>query len=97
MQKNKNKRGNKKFGKMLDSLIFVVAITSPLALLPQVFQLFSTHSAGSLSLFTWIVLGSMNSIWFLYGVYHRESPIIISNSLVALLDFTIVIGILMYR
>lgn len=91
----RKKSGN--FKNILDHLIYVAAIFTPFALLPQVLQLFATKDVGSLSLTTWTILGVMNCVWLLYGTYHRESPIIITNALLAFFNFAMVVGILLYR
>lgn len=82
---------------MLDYCMFFVAVAGPFALLPQVVQLFQTHDASSLSLVTWGLFFSMNFIWILYGVVHKEAPILITHCLFAILNGAVVYGILLYH
>jgi len=77
--------------------MFFVAVAGPFALLPQVVKLFQTHDASSLSVITWGLFFSMNFIWILYGVVHKETPILITHCLFAILNGTVVYGILLYR
>jgi uncharacterized protein with PQ loop repeat len=81
----------------LDIIIYPVAIAAPLALLPQVIQVFQTQDASSLSLPTWLILGLLNVVWFVYGWAHKEQPLIITNAMLAALNFAIVAGIALYR
>jgi uncharacterized protein with PQ loop repeat len=81
----------------LDVFIYPVAVFGPLALLPQVFTLYTSQSAGTLSLPTWLMLGLLNLAWLLYGAVHREWPIIVTNLALAFLNFAVVFGILLYR
>jgi uncharacterized protein with PQ loop repeat len=81
----------------LDLLIYPVAILAPLALLPQVIALYTTRDASSLALPTWFILGVLNIIWIFYGRVHREVPIVLTNAALALLNFAVAVGILLYR
>lgn len=83
--------------KAIDWLIYPVAIASPLALVPQVVQLYATHSAAGLSYLTWTLLAALNFLWVFYGFLHRERPIIITNLTFMLLDLAIVGGIFLYQ
>jgi len=79
-----------------DYLIYVAAVGSPLALLPQVIHVFETHQTAGLALPTWAFLGIFNILWIIYGVAHRDAPIYFTNILLALLNFAIVLGIILY-
>lgn len=83
--------------KTIDWLIYPVAIGAPLALVPQVLQLYSTHSAAGLSCLTWSLLALLNFLWVLYGLAHRERPIIVTNLAFMLLDVAVVAGIFLYQ
>ena len=83
--------------RLFDYLMYAVAILSPLALLPQIFEIYSSHNVAALSLPTWAMLGSINILWTLYGLLHREYPILIASIAFACLNFAGVVGILMYR
>ncbi len=81
----------------LDILIYPIAIGAPLAMLPQVINLYATRDASSLVLITWLLFGCFNLIWILYGWVHKERPILLTNTMLAFLNFSIVFGILLYR
>jgi uncharacterized protein with PQ loop repeat len=82
--------------RLLDKVIYAVALISPLALLPQASQVFLKHDTAGLAISTWFMLGAINSLWVVYGIAHKDKPIIIANFLLATLDFAIVFGILKY-
>lgn len=82
--------------RLFDYIMYAAAIAAPLALLPQVIELYSTKDAGVLSLPTWALLGLLNCLWLFYGILHREPPIIITNIALAAINFIIVAGILLY-
>ena len=81
----------------LDTLIYPAAILAPLALVPQVWHLYATQDASSLSLATWAVLCSLNILWILYGRAHKEVPIVLTNAALMVLNFAMALGIVLYH
>jgi len=81
----------------LDIIMYPIAIASPLALVPQVWYLYSSQNASSLSLTTWVTLATLNLVWLFYGFVHREKPIIIANIMFGSFHFLIALGIVLYR
>ena len=86
-----------RFKRYFDGLMYVVGSLAPLALLPQVIHLYVHKDAAGLSISTWILLGIINTLWACYGVIHKEKPIFIANLGMMILNFSIVIGIILYR
>lgn len=84
------------FKRSLDKLMFVVAFVAPIALLPQVHQVYFARSVAGLSLYTWGGLTVVNGLWALYGLVHKDRPIFIANLLIALLNLSVAIGIVKY-
>lgn len=82
--------------RFLDRTMFAIAFLVPVALLPQVFQIYLNKSASGLSIYTWVALTVANALWALYGFVHKDKPILIANVLITLLNFAVVIGILKY-
>jgi uncharacterized protein with PQ loop repeat len=86
-----------KLKRWFDRFMYAIGVVAPLALLPQVIQLYFYRSAAGLSPLTWILLGIINAMWATYGALHRENPILIANAGMATLDFVIVVGIFLFR
>lgn len=82
--------------RFLDYLMYVVGICAPIALVPQILQIYSTHSAVGISLLTWILLACINMLWAFYGVVHKDKHIIFANAFMVLFDLALIIGILLY-
>ena len=80
----------------LDYVMYAVGVLAPLALLPQVIHIYTEKSAAGLSLSTWVLLTFFNTMWILYGIVHKDKPIIIANVLFAILNALIAIGALLY-
>jgi MtN3 and saliva related transmembrane protein len=80
--------------RILDYVIYVAAIAQPLALVPQAVLVLSDGHAAGASPLTWSLLGVIGIMWILYGLVHKEKPIVLSNALSVVLDFVIVYGIM---
>jgi uncharacterized protein with PQ loop repeat len=88
---------SKKFWiRFLDKLLLIVAAVSPFMAVPQIFQIYSTQSSGDLSLFTWSMFAFFNIPWMIYGIAHKEKPIIIAYILWFIMNSSVVVGILLY-
>jgi len=74
---------------LLDKLLMVIAIVSPLMSLPQVFSLYSSKVAGSLSLLSWSSWALFNIPWIIYGFVHKQKPIIVMYILWFLMNLSI--------
>lgn len=79
-----------------DYMMIVVGLLAPLALLPQVITLYTLRDAEGLAIQTWELLFMINVLWAVYSVKHREIPLLIMSSALALLDAVIVCGIVLY-
>lgn len=86
---------SKKFTKLIDKMVMVVGIISPLTALPQIYQIVETGSAEGVSSWTWGLWIIIAIFWLLYGIAHKAKPIIINNALwiffeIVILSLTII-------
>lgn len=82
--------------RLLDKVMLFAALAGPAAMLPQVYQVYASQDAKGLSLFTWLVWTVLAVIWTLYGIVHKEIPILIANAIYVVLQLAVVLGILLY-
>ncbi|HEY5442717.1 MAG TPA: hypothetical protein VIJ68_04210 [Candidatus Saccharimonadales bacterium] len=80
----------------LDKLTFVVGVIGPFTVVPQIYGIFSTHSAKGVSLATWSLIFIVTFPWILYGLAHKEKSIIVSFILWEVANLSVVIGVLLY-
>jgi len=78
--------------KRIDRIIYFIAIAGPLMLIPQLLRIWFSKDAASIALVTWISFTIFATIWLLYGIYHKEKPIIISNTICIILYLLIILG-----
>ncbi len=84
------------FKRQLDYLMYAVGLLAPLALLPQVVEIYSTKSADGFSIVTWTLLVASNVLWALYGLVHRESQLVLAHILFAFFDGAVLAAIFLF-
>ncbi len=85
-----------KWKRFFDYLMYAVGIGAPLALVPQILQIYTTKSGAGLSLSTWLLLAVFNILWATYGALHKDTHIFFANVFMALFNSIIIAGILLY-
>ena len=86
-----------KFKRLMDKLIYVVAVCGPLVALPQVFQIWISKNVVGVSLITWIGFLVISLFWLTYGILHKEKPIILMNSLWIIIYSSIIAGVFLFQ
>lgn len=99
--KYERRQANKKQPKshyivILDKITFIVGVIGPFTVLPQIYTIFTTHSAAGVSLATWALIFIVTFPWILYGLAHKDKSIIVSFTLWEIVNLVVVIGVLMH-
>ena len=81
----------------LDKLTFIAGVVGPFTVVPQIYTIFSTHSAQGVSLSTWALIFVVTLPWVFYGIAHKERSIIVSFILWEVANLLVVIGVLLYH
>jgi len=82
--------------RFIDKAILFVCIAGPLMTIPQVFKIWILRNATGVSAISWGAYLVFAFFWLMYGILHKEKPIIINSSLWIILEALVVIGTLMY-
>ena len=85
-----------KWKRFMDNAVYAVGVFGPVMTLPQVATVWLEKNASGLSLISWIAYLLTAVFWFIYGIMHKEKPIIFTYGIWIVLDLLIVIGVLMY-
>lgn len=85
-----------KWKRALDYVMYAVGVAAPLALVPQILQIYQTKSSAGLSLSTWGLLTFFNVLWALYGSAHKDAHLFFANILMVFFNSAIVVGIVLY-
>jgi MtN3 and saliva related transmembrane protein len=75
----------------------VAALFTTISLLPQIFKVYKTKSTKDISTGMFTLFGSGVFLWFIYGVFVKDLPIIIANSLAFIQAMVILIFKVKYK
>jgi uncharacterized protein with PQ loop repeat len=81
---------------VIDTIVYVVSVASPVLTMPQVYQIYSEGNAAGVSAISWGAYTLFSIPWLLYGVVHKERVLIINNSLWIVMNACVFIGALLY-
>ena len=73
-----------------------MAFVMPIFTLTQVFKIWFYQDAAGVSLIAWSAYFFMTVVWLAYGILHKEKPIIISNGIAMVINFSVVLGTIFY-
>ena len=79
-----------------DVVIYFFTFATPLFEIPQIAQIYISHNAQSVSIWTWSFFVLSNIVWIIYGVRNILLPVILTSVLYAVVDIAIVVGIVLY-
>jgi uncharacterized protein with PQ loop repeat len=85
-----------KWIKRLDEFLLFVAVVAPIMSIPQIFKIYSTKTAAGVSALSFGFFAFFNIPWIIYGIVHKEKPIVITYILWLICNTSIVVGTLLY-
>lgn len=85
-RKNKNKS--------IDRLTTVIGICMPIVTLPQLYSVLTTTNLQGVSLITWSFYALQAGIFAIFGIKHKETPLIITYVPLFLIELVIVIALI---
>lgn len=96
-KKKQKKKGKARFGLQLlmDKSVYIFTFFGICANIPQLNKIWIDRNIGGVSIITWIGFLFGSSFWLMYGIIHKEKPIVIANSFFVTIQFLIVLGLLL--
>ncbi len=85
-----------KLKRIFDKIIYGAVIIGPIMNLPQLFKIWFYKNATGVSFVSWISFSIISIIWLVYGILHKEKPIIMMNSALMIVQAFIAVGALIY-
>ncbi len=80
-----------------DEFMYGLAIAGPFVILPQVIGIWFYKNVQGVSIVTWGLLAIIALFWLIYGLIHKEKPILVANFLLLIFNSLIIIGVLVNR
>ena len=102
---HKRKRIHKKLEKyphpnpwirFLDNFLLVVAVIGPMANIPQIIKIFTLKTSIGVATLTFTLMAIFNIPWIIYGIVHKEKPIVIAYVLWLITNLIVVAGTFIY-
>ena len=85
-----------KWKRLVDHLIYVVGIFGPIMTVPQLLKIWVEKNAAGVSAVSWTAYFFASLFWLIYGLMHKEGPIIFNAILWIILEILIVVGAMVY-
>lgn len=82
--------------KLLDQLVLTIGIVGPLTSIPQALKIYLTHDATGVSTLAWLLPGVCDVVWIIYGLAHRDRPIVVAYTLWFFVNMLVAVGALIY-
>ncbi|PWU22968.1 hypothetical protein C5B42_04485 [Candidatus Cerribacteria bacterium 'Amazon FNV 2010 28 9'] len=82
---------------LYEAFMYLIAFVGPLTTFPQVIEIFSTHSAKDVSLWTWLGYQVLAILWVIYGFKRKDKPLIITEAMWFIMQAFVLYGFFLYR
>jgi uncharacterized protein with PQ loop repeat len=82
---------------VIDWLMMFTAVVYPLTGVPQAVQIFTTHTAAGVSLWSWGGFMLFDIIELAYGIVHDIKPLVLTGFIWLAVDALVIAGILIYQ
>lgn len=82
--------------RLLDKFVYTAGIISLLMMIPQLKLIYMAKNASGLEPMTWIVFALMDIPWIVYGLVHREPPLVFIYTMWLVANLLVFIGAVLY-
>jgi MtN3 and saliva related transmembrane protein len=93
IRKNKTSLNKSTAVIIIERMVYFTAFIGALGNIPQLMKVWFDRNTAGVSFITWLGFLAGSLFWLLYGILHKEKPIIIANLLFALIQLLIVMGL----
>lgn len=80
-----------------DNFWYFVALVGPIMTLPQLYLVWVQKTTSGVSIASWVGYSLFNAVWIVYGLIHRDKPIILCNIAWVVVQSLVVLGVLIYK
>ena len=87
---------NQGFRRFINRSIYFIGIFGVLVIVPQILKIWVDRDFG-VSMTTWVGFFICAFFWLLYGLIHKEKPIIITNLAVMSADLMVILGLILLK
>lgn len=80
----------------LDKSVYAAGVIGPIMTIPQIALIYIGQDATGVSPVSWFMWGLLDIPWILYGVAHRERPIVMTYTLWLVCNAVVFVGAILY-
>ncbi len=80
--------------RFLDKIVYLIAFVSPLATLPQIYKVWIEQNVAGISLLSWGFYCLIAIPMVIYGMVHKEKPLIVMYIFNFIVNFAVLSGTL---
>ncbi|MDO8576381.1 MAG: PQ-loop domain-containing transporter [bacterium] len=82
--------------RLLDKAIFGAGVIGPIFSIPQIVLIYSSQDATGISAVSWFGWAALDIVWILYGLVHKEPPIVMTYTFWFIINLTVAFGAILY-
>jgi len=86
-----------KWKRLMDKLIYVIGILGPIMTIPQLMKVWIEKNVAGLSIVSWGAYLIIAIFWLVYGIMHKDKPIVFSSGLWIIVHSLIIVGVVLYE
>jgi uncharacterized protein with PQ loop repeat len=96
-RRNKKQKHSHSRTELFDKAIILLGVVNIIATLPQVIQIWASQDAGGISLISWGYYSFFAAMLLIYGILHRDKPIIVNYTGGTILFSLVWLGAFIYQ
>lgn len=93
---SKKRRGKSLSQTFVDDGVYLMGFFGVIVLWPQLQKIYVGKNVAGLSLISWVGMTLGSFLLIIYASIHKQTPLIVTNLMIAALQIAIVVGIMMY-
>ncbi len=82
--------------KVLEKATIAAGVIGPIMVIPQIYTIYSSHSAAGVSTVSWFAFAILDIPFLIYGIVHKDKPIVITYALWMIANFIVAIGAVIF-
>lgn len=91
------KSKHKKPGPFIDRAIYGIGLVGPIMTIPQITKIWIEKNTSGISALSWTSYMIVAIFWIIYGLAHKEKPLVFISGIWIVLDGFILAGTVLYR
>lgn len=82
--------------RLLDKAVYAAGVIGPVMTIPQIALIYIGQDATGVSPISWLAWALLDIPWILYGLAHKERPIVMTYSLWLVCNLLVFVGAILY-